>query len=220
MKVKNRSLASISKWSLGRCRGKLKGYNKRIEEIRAAIKIADSLNYLTDDFFYDLVQIGINIVRQRRKVLYRINLLTQPDKTEVLTDKYFEHPGAYDMQLLHSGFDDSFHYYGRYRRIVSYRWRDEIDAKYNNLDDFDKFKHNIGPFIKMSNTELWLMFILHIIIVISPPLIILSFDVGLIFYPLIGILAGVLITNQDKIQLKVTNKIIRFYTNLYNSNKK
>ena len=128
MKVKNRSLASISKWSLGRCRGKLKGYDKRIEEIRAAIKIADSLGYLTDDFFYDLVQIGIDLVRQRRKVSYRLDLLKCPDKTIIRTDEYFVYAGIYDMQLLHSGFDDSFYYYHKYRTIVNKRCLDAVNT--------------------------------------------------------------------------------------------
>jgi hypothetical protein len=119
MKVKNRSLASISKWSLGRCHGKLKGYDKRIEEIRSTIKIADSLGYLTDDFYYDLVQIGIDLVRQRRKVSYRLDLLKCPDKTIIRTDEYFVYTGIYDMQLLHSGFDDSFYYYRKYRVIAN-----------------------------------------------------------------------------------------------------
>ena len=128
MEVKNRSLASISKWSLGRCRGKLKGYDKRIEEIRAAIKIADSLGYLTDDFFYDLMQIGIDLVRQRLKVSYRVSLLTHPDKTELRTDQYFDYAGDYDMYLLHSGFDDSFHYYHKYRTIVNKRRLDAVNT--------------------------------------------------------------------------------------------
>lgn len=210
MKVKNRSLASISKWSLGRCRGKLKGYNKRIEEIRSTIKIADSLGYLTDDFFYDLVQVGIDLVRQKRKVEYRELEIMNPKGDWRKDDSYFENAQAYDMLLLRLGFDSTFNYYQRYRRIVNYRKRNEETEKYNSLNDFDKFKYNISPFIKMSNTELWLMFILHTLIVISPPLIILSFDPHFIFYSFIGLLAAVLIAHQDKIQLKVSNKIIRF----------
>jgi len=210
MKVKNRSLASISKWSLGRCRGKLKGYDKRIEEIRSTIKIADSLGYLTDDFFYDLVEVGVDLVRQRRKVVYRIDILTRPDKTTIRDDKFFEHLMTFDMHLLHTGFDDSFHYYHKYGKIVDYRRKNEAIQKYNNLDDFDKFKHNLGPFINMSNNKLWLAFIFHTFIVISPPLIIFSLGIHPLFYLFIGLLAAVLIAHQDKIQLSITNKIIWF----------
>ena len=38
MRVKNRSLKSISNWGLGRCRGKIKGYNKRIDDIATTIR--------------------------------------------------------------------------------------------------------------------------------------------------------------------------------------
>jgi hypothetical protein len=45
---------AIKKWSKGRCLGKIKGYNKRIKEVAAAMLLLNDLGKLSDDILRDL----------------------------------------------------------------------------------------------------------------------------------------------------------------------
>lgn len=129
MKVKNRSLEQISKWGLGRCRGKIKGYDKRISEIKSTILITDSLGHLTDDLFVKLVDIGLQLMVQRSKVRERTYAITNVNYKSIWEEKDFDNRYAYVIILLGHGLCKTYKYYKRYIDISNKRREAGQEAK-------------------------------------------------------------------------------------------
>lgn len=116
MKVKTRSIASINNWGIGRCKGKIKGIQKRVNYVAQSIIILDELNKLSDDILISLFEIAIKLLNEERKIFFRILFLKGHLNFKV-DDLYFHnYPYIYDW-CFNAKYIHNTNIYNRYKEL-------------------------------------------------------------------------------------------------------
>ena len=125
MRVKSRSIASISKLSKSRCRGKMRGYDKRLSELGRVLLIVDSFGLLTDELLLNIFDTATLISIERLKVNHRYTFLysggdyswVKDDNSSIYT------PGGYiyDFSFYTHHLNSRKDIYNRFRKLNNER---------------------------------------------------------------------------------------------------